>query len=83
MKIKDLEIGKVYYVSYGLLTIETSPKLLLLDKEDTQYLFKVWSIGMGTKRCNGEVFWKKLNELSKFEDCFFEDCIQYITSGSA
>jgi PhoH-like ATPase len=39
MKIKDLEIGKVYYVSDDDLNIKTSPKIRLLAKEKTQYLF--------------------------------------------
>lgn len=72
MKIKDLEIGKVYYVSDGLLNISNSPKLLLLDKEPSQYLFKVLELGFANKRIVGEVFWKDLDSLSIFEDCLFE-----------
>lgn len=72
MKIKDLEIGKIYFVIDGILNITNSPKLLLLDKENTQYLFKVIELGMGNKRIKGEVFWKDLDSLSIFEDCLFE-----------
>jgi hypothetical protein len=72
MKIKDLEIGKVYYVSDDDLNIKTSPKILLLAKEKTQYLFEVRDLGVADSRNKGEVFWKDLNSLSIFEDCLFE-----------
>lgn len=72
MKIKELEIGKVYYVSDIVLNMATSPKILLLAKEETQYIFKVLDLGMANNRTKGEVFYKDLKGLSIFEDCFFE-----------
>jgi hypothetical protein len=72
MKIKDLEIGKTYYVSDIVLNINTSPKFLLLAKEETQYICKVLDLGKANNRTKGEVFYKDLKSLSIFEDCFFE-----------